>query len=70
MPTSFLHSDADLHKALKRLIKADPRRYVECGRFTPPERSDKAAWAHPAVAHGKLYLWDQGVLLCYDVKQK
>ena len=25
MPASFLHSDADLHKALKRLIKADPR---------------------------------------------
>jgi DNA-3-methyladenine glycosylase II len=25
MPSHFLHTDADLHKALKRLIKADPR---------------------------------------------
>lgn len=25
MPGHFLHSDADLHKALRRLIKADPR---------------------------------------------
>jgi DNA-3-methyladenine glycosylase II len=25
MPTHFLHTDADLHKAIKRLVKADPR---------------------------------------------
>src|SRR3954447_14558938 len=25
MPAHFLHTDADLHKALQRLIKADPR---------------------------------------------
>ncbi len=25
MPAHFLHTDADLHKALKRLVKADPR---------------------------------------------
>ena len=25
MPTHFLHTDADLHKAIKLLVKADPR---------------------------------------------
>ena len=25
MPSHFLHTDADLHKALKQLVKADPR---------------------------------------------
>jgi hypothetical protein len=26
------------------------------------------AWAHPVIANGKLYVRDQDVLLCYDVK--
>jgi hypothetical protein len=28
------------------------------------------AWAHPIIANGKLYIRDQGLLLCYDVKAK
>ena len=30
----------------------------------------RAPWDCPVVANGKLYLRDQDVLLCYDVKAK
>jgi len=52
------------------LIEASPAGYKEHGRFNPPDRSDKQSWSHPVIANGKLYLRDQGVLLCYDVKPK
>ena len=35
-----------------------------------PDRSRAQAWSYPVVANGKLYLRDQDVLLCYDVKAK
>jgi outer membrane protein assembly factor BamB len=50
------------------LIEASKDGYKEHGRFNPPDRSDKQSWPHPVVANGKLYLRDQGVLLCYEVK--
>ena len=52
------------------LVEADPKEYVERGRFNPPERTKEQAWPHPVVANGKLYIRDQAVLLCYDVKAK
>ncbi len=52
------------------LIEASPDGYKEHGRFNPPDRSDKKSWAHPVITGGKLYLRDQDVLLCYDVKAK
>jgi hypothetical protein len=51
------------------LFEANPQRYAELGRFQQPERSSNNAWPHPVIANGKLYLRDQDVLLCYDVKQ-
>lgn len=51
------------------LIEANPKKYVERGRFAPP-RTGKPAWPHPIVANGKLFLRDQQYLYCYDVKQK
>ena len=50
------------------LVEATPDGYREKGRFDQPERSNKNSWAHPVVAGGRLYLRDQDVLLCYDVK--
>ena len=50
------------------LAEVTPDGYNETGRFTQPDRSDKPAWAHPAVAGGKLYLRDMDTLLVYDVK--
>jgi outer membrane protein assembly factor BamB len=52
------------------LIEANPKVYVEKGRFRPPDRSKQMAWAHPVIANGRLYLRDQDVLLCYDVKRR
>jgi len=52
------------------LIEPSPKGYVERGRFNQPDRSRANAWPHPVVANGKLYLRDQDVLLCYDVKAK
>ena len=52
------------------LIEPNAKEYVERGKFSQPDRSRSPAWAHPVVANGKLYIRDQDVLLCYDVKAK
>jgi len=52
------------------LIEPSRKEYLERGRFSQPERTDKPAWAHPVVANGKLYIRDQDTLFCYDVKGK
>jgi outer membrane protein assembly factor BamB len=52
------------------LVDADPKKYEERGRFNPPDRTREQAWPHPVVANGKLYIRDQDVLLCYEVKAK
>ena len=52
------------------LIEATPQGYKEKSRFNQPDRSGQNSWAHPVIANGKLYLRDQDLLLCYDVKQK
>ncbi len=52
------------------LIEPNRERYIERGRFEQPERSREQAWPHPVIANGKLYLRDQDLLLCYDVKKK
>ncbi len=50
------------------VIEATPEGFKEKGRFNQPERSGKNSWPHPIVVNGKLYLRDQDVLLCYDVR--
>jgi len=52
------------------LIEATPQGFSEKGRFEQPDRSQENSWPHPVVINGRLYLRDQDVLLCYDVKQK
>jgi outer membrane protein assembly factor BamB len=51
------------------LVEANPKEYVEHGRLKQPDRADKPTWPHPIVANGGLYLRDQDVLLCYEVKK-
>ncbi len=50
------------------LVEATPTGYVEKGRFDQPDRSGKQTWAHPVVVNGRLFLRDQDVLLCFDVR--
>ena len=52
------------------LFEPSAKEYLERGRFPQPDRSESPDWAHPVIANGKLYLRDQDVLLCYDVKAK
>lgn len=52
------------------LVEANPKKYVEKGQFTQPDRSKQAAWPHPVVVGGKLYLRDWDTLFCYDLKAK
>ena len=56
------------------LAEANPEKYVEHGRFEIPrqtklrEGTNGKIWAHPVVIGGRLYLRDQDLLFCYDVK--
>jgi outer membrane protein assembly factor BamB len=52
------------------LIEPSSKEYLERGRFEQPERSRPPAWAHPVIANGKLYIRDQDLLFCYDVKAR
>ena len=50
------------------LVEAVADEYRELGRFDQPDRSAVQSWPHPVIATGRLYLRDQDVLLCYDLK--
>jgi outer membrane protein assembly factor BamB len=55
------------------LVEPSPEEYRERGRFAPPEQPDRGngkAWSYPAVADGKLYITDNGVMWCFDVAAK
>jgi outer membrane protein assembly factor BamB len=52
------------------LIEPNKNEYVEHGRFEQPDRTNLPAWSHPVIANGKLYVRDQDVLYCYDIKAK
>jgi alcohol dehydrogenase (cytochrome c) len=71
---SLALADARLYyrteKGTVLLIEPSPKGYLERGRFEQPDRTNLPAWAHPVVANGKLYIRDQDLLLCYDVKVK
>jgi hypothetical protein len=68
---SLTYADGMLYlvgeKYVVGLAEASPEAYKEKGRF---EIQDKGlpSWAHPVVCDGKLYIRNQGILTCYDVK--
>lgn len=56
------------------LVEPSAEQFLEKGRFIPvdpPKRSQpmEKAWAYPVVANGKLYLRDQDMLWCYDIRK-
>jgi outer membrane protein assembly factor BamB len=71
---SLLYADGRLYLRSEDgpilLVEPSKEGFVERGRFEQPDRSTAMAWAHPIIANGKLYIRDQGLLLCYDVKAK
>ena len=50
------------------LVEATPAGYKEKGRFSLPDPAGQPTWAHPVVFGGKLYIRNQDVLFCYNVK--
>ncbi len=56
------------------LIDASPQGWQEHGRFKLDPQStirshDGRIWTHPVIVNGKLYLRDQDLIYCYDVKK-
>jgi hypothetical protein len=57
------------------LIEPSSEGWKEHGRFTlTPQTSRRsprgAIWVHPVIANGHLYLRDQEIVHCYDVRQQ
>ena len=52
------------------LVMAVPTGYALCGRFKQPDRSKAQAWPHLVIAGGRMYVRDQDIMLCYDVRAK
>lgn len=55
------------------LVEASPSGWVEKGQFTlAPQSQIRSSsgriWTHPVISNGKLYLRDQDLIYCYDVK--
>lgn len=55
------------------LVEATPAGWKEHGRFKPEPQSKIRSsqgriWTHPVISNGKLYLRDQDLIYCYDVK--
>lgn len=79
-PASLLYADSRLYAHQEKdgavvLAEVSPEKFTERGRFVPPGRPPQVnrgeqAWAYLALADGKLYVREQGVLWCYDVKGK
>jgi outer membrane protein assembly factor BamB len=77
---SVIFADGNLYcytedDGIVALVEATPKGYHEISRFQIPERSKLTKpsgkiWTHPVIANGKLYLRDQELLFCYDLRGK
>ena len=57
------------------LVEASPKGWKEISRFkldpqTKIRSPQGRIWTHPVVSNGKLYLRDQDLIYCYDIKEK
>lgn len=55
------------------LVAASPQGWQEKGRLKLPRESSQrrpsgCLWTHPVIANGRLYLRDQELLFCYDLR--
>ena len=56
------------------LIEASTEGWKEHGRFKLDPQTDQRKpagkiWTHPVICDGKLYLRDQNLLFCFDVRE-
>ena len=64
----------DESKGTVALIEASPDGWKEHGRFTLSPQTkirnpEGRIWTHPVISNGKLYLRDQDLIYCFDVKK-
>jgi len=55
-------------KGIMALIQATPARFNIISQFKLPSQGRGPFWAHPVVAHGRLYIRHDDFLYCYDIK--
>ncbi len=75
-PLSFADGNlycVDDQEGVVALVEATPKGWNERGRLRLPQASKQrrpsgGVWTHPVVANGRLYLRDQELLFCYDVR--
>ncbi len=63
------------HRGLVALVEATPTKWTQRGQFkldpqTKIRASQGGIWTHPVISNGKLYLRDQDLIYCYDIKAK
>jgi len=52
------------------LVEASPDSLKLNSKFkTPKQKKEGSIWTHPVVANGRLYLRDQDLIFCYDVRE-
>ncbi len=69
---AVVYADGNLYfryeNGVMALIEATPKKYNLKGQFQIASNNGRS-WPHPVIHEGKLYLRDQGTLLCYDIKK-
>ena len=69
---AVLYADGHLYfryqDGLVALMEARPDEYRLKGTFRPPVKKGPG-WPHPVIHDGRLYLRDNDVLMCYDVRE-
>lgn len=65
----FLYYYAEGHGEVS-LIEANSEKLKIISKFkTPKQKKEGSIWTHPVVANGCLYLRDQDLIFCYDVRE-
>ena len=69
---AVVYADGHLYfrydNGIMALVEATPTEYKEISSFKIPN-AGSASWSHPVVVGGKMYLREQDVVWCYDVKE-
>jgi outer membrane protein assembly factor BamB len=69
---SLTYADGHIYalsqKGVMALIQARPTRFDIVSQFKLPSQGRGPFWAHPVVAHGRLYIRHDDFLYCYDIR--
>ena len=70
---SLLFADGNLiarsEKGNISLLEATPEEFRLKGRFMQPQRTRRSSWTHPVISNGRLFIRDQNLLFCYDLRE-